>query len=195
MTLLGPRDLTTRPVTDRVKESLFSILGNDIIEARVADLFCGTGSMGLEALSRGAAWAIMVDKDQDALLRLRKNIAKLRFEERTCIRKVDAFRYGVPDVSGRLLPDVLSPTAAELSCTMVFVDPPYMLSRKTDISSRLGKLLVLLSEQVSPNAQVIIRHEARYEFLTQYDALYQFNRRDYKNMAVTFFRKADPVAS
>ena len=65
--LMPPKDLTTRPITDRVKESLFSILHLRLKGARVADLFCGTGSLGLEAISRGAVSAIMIDRDRDAI--------------------------------------------------------------------------------------------------------------------------------
>ena len=69
MTLLPPADRTTRPITDRVKESLFAILEPKIADSFVADLFCGTGSLGLEALSRGAKFAVMAEKDRDALCR------------------------------------------------------------------------------------------------------------------------------
>ena len=78
MTLLGPKGSDTRPITDRVKESLFSVLYKyDIIAGKtVADLFCGTGSMGLEAISRGAAKAIFIDNARTAIARLESNIEK-----------------------------------------------------------------------------------------------------------------------
>src|SRR6185503_18794260 len=76
--LLGPEDeRTTRPITDRVKQSLFDILTPLLPDARVYDCFAGTGSMGLEALSRGAAHATFFEQDRSALTRLRKNIETL----------------------------------------------------------------------------------------------------------------------
>ena len=81
MTILPPNGSDTRPITDRVKESIFDVLYKyNLIENRiVADLFCGTGSFGLESISRGAKEAIFVDMDRRAIEILRKNIDKADF--------------------------------------------------------------------------------------------------------------------
>ncbi len=79
-TLPGSR---TRPLLGRVRQSLFDILGATVEEARVLDLFAGSGAVGLEALSRGAAWATFVDDHPGAHEVIAKNIAKLRFQDRT----------------------------------------------------------------------------------------------------------------
>ncbi|HEX2971347.1 MAG TPA: RsmD family RNA methyltransferase, partial [Tepidisphaeraceae bacterium] len=76
--LLSPEGDTTRPITDRVKQSLFDILTPLLPEAVVYDCFSGTGSMGLEALSRGAAQATFFEADRSALARLRQNIDALK---------------------------------------------------------------------------------------------------------------------
>jgi len=104
-----------RPTSDRVREAIFNLLinggyGNPVAGARVLDLFAGTGAMGLEALSRGAAEVVFVDDGAKALSLLRANIAKMRVEGETRILRQDA----------RHLP--ANPSAP---FTLVFLDPPY----------------------------------------------------------------------
>ncbi len=87
--------VNTRPTADRVRESLFNILqggrfGRLLNDCNVIDLFAGTGALGLEAVSRGAAFASFVENDSDALAVLRANIAKLRFQSSTAVMAVDA---------------------------------------------------------------------------------------------------------
>ena len=178
--LLGPRDLTTRPITDRVKEALFSILGKSVEGAVVADLFCGTGSMGLEAVSRGAIHAVMVDSDKDAIARLRKNIAKLRFEDKVTVMRTDAFKYGVVSAGAAGASDV---------CSVVFVDPPYKLSRESDADSLLGKLLVKLGGQVADGTLVVVRQERKSALLDEYGSLAKVDRREYGSMVLNFLEK------
>src|ERR671931_633449 len=89
--LAAPRGRDTRPTSDRVRESLFSLLG-DVTGARVLDPFAGSGALGLEALSRGAAHADLCDVDRAALAALRENAARLRYADRCTIRRQDARR-------------------------------------------------------------------------------------------------------
>src|SRR5436853_753972 len=91
--LLPPEGLVTRPVTDRVKQSLFDILTPLLPDARVYDCFAGTGTMGLECLSRGAASAVFFEADRSAVARLRKNIAALGVEDRGRVIAQDLFRW------------------------------------------------------------------------------------------------------
>ena len=104
-----------RPTSDRVRESIFNLLinggyGDPVTEARVLDLFAGTGALGLEALSRGAAQACFVEDGPVALGLLRRNIALMRSEECTQVIRRDATRLGV--VRGAAF-------------DLVFLDPPY----------------------------------------------------------------------
>lgn len=114
---LGAGDVAAhlRPTTDRVRESVFNLIahggyGDPIREARVLDLFAGTGALGLEALSRGAAWACFVDNGAKALDLLRRNIAKLRVEEMSQIVARDAMALG---------------PCTGAAFDLVFIDPPY----------------------------------------------------------------------
>jgi 16S rRNA (guanine966-N2)-methyltransferase len=83
----------TRPISDRVKEALFSILGDSIAGARVLDLFAGTGGVGIEALSRGAEQAVFVDKNQKATATIRANLQRTRLEARARVIRADVFKF------------------------------------------------------------------------------------------------------
>src|SRR5512137_2032362 len=84
---------STRPITDRVKEALFNILGADVIDAEFLDLFSGTGGVGIEALSRGAAHAIFIEKNRKAQETIKANLALTKLSDRAEIVRGDAFAY------------------------------------------------------------------------------------------------------
>jgi 16S rRNA (guanine966-N2)-methyltransferase len=90
---------TTRPITDRVKESLFDIIGNDINKAAMLDLFGGTGSVGIEALSRGAAFVQFIEINQKAVQIIHKNLEHTRLGNKGQVSFSDAFAYitRIPD--------------------------------------------------------------------------------------------------
>ena len=186
MILMAPREFITRPITDRVKESLFAILSSRLEGVFVADLFCGTGSLGLEALSRGARHALMVEKDRDALVRLRKNITKLRFEECCTVLPIDAFKF---DLDRAAKHHKIFTEEIEAGGNLVFIDPPYRLSRDVNMESSLGRLLSRLSAQTADRALVVVRHEKRTVLRKQYQNLYEQDRREYGGMAITFLEK------
>jgi 16S rRNA (guanine966-N2)-methyltransferase len=118
--LAGPGGRATRPTSDRVRESLFAILG-DVDGAAVLDAFAGSGALGFEALSRGAATVAFCDVDRAALATVRENARRLRYADRCTIRRQDARR--------RLAAD----RAAGVAYDLVLLDPPYtMLSDLTD---------------------------------------------------------------
>ena len=98
MKLLSPKTTVSRPITDRVKESLFSILFKyDLPNGKfVADLFCGVGSLGLEALSRGAEFVTFVEKDMKIVATLNRNIEKAGFVKESKVVRANAFKIGAP---------------------------------------------------------------------------------------------------
>jgi 16S rRNA (guanine966-N2)-methyltransferase len=123
--LQAPPGDTTRPTADRVRQALFDMLlhapwgGRDAIEgAHVLDVFAGTGAFGLEALSRGAAFATFIEQDRAALAALRANIATLRAADRTAVLASDA-------LATRALPAAGLPPPGGAPCALVFLDPPY----------------------------------------------------------------------
>ena len=114
--LVAPAGAATRPTADRVRQALFDMLwhapwaGRSAVDgALVLDAFAGTGALGLEALSRGAAHATFLETDRAALGALRANIAACREAERCAVLPADATR----------------PPRAARACTLVFLDPPY----------------------------------------------------------------------
>jgi 16S rRNA (guanine(966)-N(2))-methyltransferase RsmD len=84
---------TTRPITDRVKENLFNILGDWVIATRWLDLFAGTGQVGIEALSRGARGALFIDNARQAVRTIEANLAHTKLDGRAEVRRQDAFDY------------------------------------------------------------------------------------------------------
>src|SRR3954471_19171067 len=96
--LLAPESDTTRPITDRAKQSLFDVLAPQIPDAVVFDCFAGTGSMGLECLSRGASRVLFFERDRSAVTRLRSNIQALGVIERSTIVAGDIFKSIPADV-------------------------------------------------------------------------------------------------
>ena len=111
--LKAPTGLSTRPTTDRVKESLFGILGYLVEDARVLDVFAGTGNLSLEALSRGAASAVAIDKSANCQRIIRENAIKTRLDDRLTVMKGDGLRH-------------LTQYAAEgRTFDLIFADPPY----------------------------------------------------------------------
>ena len=176
--MLCPKTYETRPITDRVKESLFSVLaGYDLLaDARVADLFCGVGSLGLEALSRGAAFATFVEKGAEILAALEKNIAKAGFVKESKVVQAGAFRVGAP-VAGQGQP-----------YDLVFVDPPYAATREVGPASSLAQLLGLLERQVVPRGIVVVRTHENVALLDAYGAFRASDRRHWGTMSVTLLQ-------
>lgn len=180
MKLLGPETQVSRPVTDRVKESLFSILYKYNLPsgAIVADLFSGVGSMGLEALSRGARFVTFVEQDPGIISILKKNIEKADFVKDSEIIRANAFKFGVLLNSDRQKYD------------LVFIDPPYAATMNVQADSPLSGLLNLLGGQVTSDSVVIVRTDRKVSLLEQYGVFRITERRCWAAMAVTFLQKA-----
>jgi 16S rRNA (guanine966-N2)-methyltransferase len=167
----------SRPITDRVKESLFSVLYNKygLPNGRmVADLFCGVGSLGLEALSRGAEFVTFVEKYPKIIAILEKNIEKAGFAKESKIIRADAFKIGAP--------------VDQQKYTIVFVDPPYSTTQETAEGSLLSELLNILQRQLAPDGIVIVRTDRQTELSEQYGQLETIERRQWGTTAVTILQ-------
>ncbi len=151
----------TRPTADRVKESLFSILGPRCAGALVLDLYAGTGNLGLEALSRGAHKAVFVDASEAAVRVIRSNISELGYADRAEVQRSDA-----QGAVGRL-------GAAAAKFDLVFLDPPYeqgLIIPTLQAIVRAGILAdsgVIIAEhsrreEVGPASELSIRRQERY---------------------------------
>jgi 16S rRNA (guanine966-N2)-methyltransferase len=177
MKLFSPRTEVTRPITDRVKQSLFDVLENyDLLAgARVADLFCGVGSLGLEALSRGTAFVTFVEKNPEVLDVLEKNIVKAGFGEQSRVVRASAFRVGAPVYAGQRY-------------DLVFVDPPYAATREVGAGSSLADLLGVLENQVVARGVVVVRTHRRVAVLEDYGPFHAIDRRQWGTMAVVLLQ-------
>jgi 16S rRNA (guanine966-N2)-methyltransferase len=140
--LLAPPGRGTRPTPDRVRESLFAILA-DVTDARVLEPFAGTGALGFEALSRGAAEAVFCELDAAALGVLRENAARLRYADRCTIRRQDGRR--------RLASD----SAAGMTYDLILLDPPYRM-----LPSLTGHLARHLPALLAPAGRAVLESDA-----------------------------------
>jgi 16S rRNA (guanine966-N2)-methyltransferase len=142
--LLPPEREITRPVTDRVKQSLFDILTPYLEGAIVYDCFAGTGSMGLECLSRGAKQVTFFEADRSAATRLKKNIETLKVTDQTSIVGGDLFKWFTSHANG--------------NADLIFLDPPYRFL-KTQPADLLA-LAARFGQHLNPQGIVIFRHDA-----------------------------------
>jgi 16S rRNA (guanine966-N2)-methyltransferase len=171
-TLASPRSQAIRPTADRLRESLFNILvhayGDPVSGARVLDLFAGTGAFGLEALSRGAAFALFVDDGAQARALLRENIAALGLGGVTRVFRRDATRLG--------------PAHPLEPFSLVFLDPPYGkgLAEKALISARDGGWLA--------GGALIAVEEATDAVFAAPAGFEELERRRYDDTEVVFLR-------
>jgi len=153
--LLAPADkATTRPITARVKTALFDRLASaDRLEdAVVVDLFAGTGSLGLEALSRGAAHVTFVERDRMALDRLKRNLHTLGHRKREA-----------NVVAGDALAASILPAFERRRPTLVFLDPPYRMLTSRKDAQRIARQAHRLAGACAPGALLILRAEKHAE--------------------------------
>lgn len=169
---LAPDTAATRPITDRVKQSVFDILSPMIPEATIYDCFAGTGSMGLECLSRGAAHVTFFEADRSAVGRLRKNIAALNVADRSTLVAGDLFKwFRDPRLNG--------------CASLVFLDPPYRyLNQQPDDIRRLATDLA--DRHLATDAVVVFRHDVRDEL--DLPPFARVDIREYGGMTVEFLR-------
>ena len=176
MKLLSPTTDVSRPITDRVKESLFNVLQKYDLPAEkiVADLFSGVGSLGLESLSRGARFVTFVEKDKKIADILKKNIEKAGWLGYSKVIRADAFKIGAP--------------MAENRYDLVFVDPPYVMSMQTGENSLLGKLMNILADQMTSDGFVIVRTHEDVHLLGKYGRFSVIERRQWGTMTIAILK-------
>jgi 16S rRNA (guanine966-N2)-methyltransferase len=143
-TIHAPKGLDTRPTGDRVREAAFNLIG-PVDDATVLDLFAGSGAMGLEALSRGAARAVFVESDRDAVRAIERNLDKLRLKGAAVLQR-----------------DALQALAAEAAAgrkyDLVLVDPPYAMF--ADLQPRLARYLPAV---LADDGLLVVETDARVE--------------------------------
>jgi 16S rRNA (guanine966-N2)-methyltransferase len=169
--LNAPRGRVTRPTSDRVREALFSMLGVLGGEA-VLDLFAGTGALGIESLSRGAARAVFVERDSAVVRVLNENLRTLGLSEAVAeVRQIDA------------LAALRSALAGQETYDLIFIDPPYSQARDwaAELSASIAPLL-------RPRARVVVESDRRAPLEL---ALPVHRERRYGDTSITIHRIAD----
>lgn len=181
MKLLGPRTQVSRPITDRVKESLFSVLYKYDLpgDAVVADLFSGVGSLGLEALSRKARFVTFVEQDTNIISVLKRNIEKADFVNESEIIRANAFEFGVLSNPDRQMYD------------LVFVDPPYVASMNVQAGSPLSGLMDSLGRRTAAEAVIVVRTGRKVSLLEKYGEFRITESRLWGTMTVTILQKTN----
>ncbi len=170
----------TRPILDRVKESLFSILGDFVVDSVVLDVFAGTGSLGIEALSRGAKRCLFVDNNMHAVQVIKKNLQDTRFLEMAEILEKDAFALSA------FLTDKC------MKFDLILVAPPYRLI-DSDSKDR-EKIFTLLDEcasgQILNGSGIIVLQHHKKQIVSQenFKHLKVVDERRYGNTQLTFLR-------
>ena len=169
--LVAPRGWKVRPTSDRAREAIFSVLGDRVGGARVLDLYCGTGALAIEALSRGAAAAILVDRDTRAAL---GNVERLGLGERVELVRADVARWLENREGGEEKPIF----------DLVFVDAPYRLADRVgqELDSRLPDLL-------SEGGRAIVESGARRPL--RIDSLPRLRQRRYGAADVSIYGSAE----
>jgi 16S rRNA (guanine966-N2)-methyltransferase len=166
-TIHAPKGLDTRPTSDRVRENVFNIVAPWVEEARVLDLYAGSGAMGLEALSRGAAAAVFVEADADAVRAIERNLDKLRLRGATVLRLEATLALAQEAAAGR-------------KYDLVLLDPPYAM---TDFDS-LGRYLPTV---LADDGLLVLETDARTE--PELPGLAVRTTRKYGSTRVTVFEQ------
>ena len=167
--LTTPRGMATRPTGDRVKESLFNILADKIVGVHVLDLYAGSGALGIEALSRGAASAVFVDLARPALAAIQRNIHQLGLGDRTRV-----IRWNIRSNLNFL-------RSIEPSAALIFMDPPYECG---DVAATLTDLAS--SGNLAIGARIVIEHSWREAIPQSIAGLALSDQRRYGKTLVSF---------
>lgn len=173
----APSGTATRPTLDRVREAVFNVLQNRLWEARVLDLYAGSGALAIEALSRGAASAVMVERSASVRRVIRQNLFRLGLQD-----EVRLLGLSAEDAVGDLEPNAFD---------LAFLDPPWPDGIAPEVFGRLPDLM-------AERGVVIVEHEAdrdrNVSGIDFWAGLRLVDKRRYGRTAVSFFTAAEPDA-
>lgn len=162
---------STRPVMDRVKENLFNILGHSVVGTHWLDLFAGTGAIGIEALSRGAAHCTFTELNRSAIKTIKENLATTGFNELADVRKVDAFSY--------LDQNPLN------GYEFIYIAPPQYL----EMWQKAIRLLDQRPNWVYPDGVVIVQIDPKEYEQIALEHLHLYDQREYGNTMLCFYER------
>jgi 16S rRNA (guanine966-N2)-methyltransferase len=170
------KGLALRPTSDRLRETLFNILGTGIAGARFVDVFAGTGAVGIEALSRGAAEVVFIENHPPAVALIRKNLESLGVCSGAIVLGTDALR-GLGTLAAKK-------KDAGSTFDFVFLDPPYAATKEyARVLRVLGSATFL-----APGSVVIVEHRKNYDLPTHAGLLTRFRILKQGDAALSFYR-------
>ncbi|HEB12840.1 MAG TPA: 16S rRNA (guanine(966)-N(2))-methyltransferase RsmD [Actinobacteria bacterium] len=172
--LSAPKGQKVRPTADRVKESLFNILGNRVTGAKVLDLYAGTGALGIEALSRGAASAFIVDNDVMSVEIINRNLVATKLEQSATV-----WRQSSLHALDRLMHE-------KEAFDLIFLDPPYRIN-KSELEVVMGKA----AECLSMRGLMILEHQSGLLALEMIENLNSVDERRYGDTVLSLFEKRE----
>jgi 16S rRNA (guanine(966)-N(2))-methyltransferase RsmD len=155
----------TRPITDRAKSALFSILSNITLNSIVLDLFAGSGSLGIEALSRGAKFAVFVDSADESVKCISENLQKAKLSNKAEVINSDAKNYVL---------------FSKRNFDLIFIDSPYS-DTNTDIIN-------LASECLKKDGIIVVKHSPTYKTPDEINTLLKVDHRKYGKNAISFYK-------
>lgn len=167
--LVAGKKTKVRPTSDRVKESVFNILREEVAGKRILDLFAGAGSMGIEALSRGAESATFVDASFQSINVLKKNLKSLDLEGKSIVLRLDGLR---------------ALRKLEQSFHMIFADPPYLKGFVQKVIDSVAG-----SEVLEGNGILILEHHKKEPCDFPQDKLDMFKQKRFGDTVISFFLK------
>jgi len=186
-TLQAPAGLATRPTTDRLRETLFNVLAPRIQGAALLDLYAGSGAVGIEALSRGAARVAFVERAPAPLKALATNLEKLGIQTGFRIHACAVGAFLRRSAGGSKLPGGKEKTRYEV----VFLDPPY--DADEEYATTLGLLGGAAAGLLAPGAVVIAEHRRKESLEDRYGALERTRLLEQGDAALSFYAVIDPV--
>ncbi|HEY8447092.1 MAG TPA: 16S rRNA (guanine(966)-N(2))-methyltransferase RsmD [Thermomicrobiales bacterium] len=173
-TLKGPPSPATRPMTDKIRQALFSMLGSLGVEPdRVLDLYAGTGSIGIEALSRGASWADFVEQSSAACRVIRANLQHTKFTDRSRVHQMTVAAFLQRD---------------EEPYDLIILDPPYA---DPDILPTLEKLAA--SRLVQSGTVVVVGHSPRVTLPDEIGRLQRLRHRCHGDSCFSIYEAGEPI--
>lgn len=169
--ILSPDSMETRPTLDRIKESIFNIIQNKVYDATVTDIFSGTGSLGLEAASRGAKQCYLVDRSPSAYSYLKKNVENLKFEDICTTLNMDAYEsLKHYDKKG-------------ITFDIIFIDPPYAKNMIPKAVEMVFQMNLLKEDGI-----IVTKIDSGEEIYEGYETIKLYDKRKYGNTTVCFYR-------
>ncbi len=171
--LLAPEGDTTRPTTDRIKETLFNMIGFDIPGCRFLDLFSGSGAIGIEALSRGAKQAVFVEQNTKAIQCITSNLDKTRLTDQATVYPTDVMQAV----------DKLAAQGEQFD--IIFLDPPYALPTIREI------LELIATKGLLSDTGYLILEQASDKTLGEVEGLTLIKEKHYKTTTMSFYEGMD----